>query len=65
MSVAEMKVKAVNHLIQLQSEKAIENILMQLEKLAKEEMDSKAKHIDTVFEEAIAQYGNTLKKLAE
>lgn len=65
MSVAEMKVKAMNHLVQLESEKAVEAILTQLEKLTKEELDSKAKNIDNIFEEAVSQYGNVLKKLAE
>jgi len=65
MSVAEMKLAAMNHLIHLESEKAVETILRQLETLAKEDAQNRSEKIEFVFNEAAAQYGKTLKKLAE
>jgi hypothetical protein len=65
MSVAEMKVKAMNHLVQLENERAVQEILIHLEKLSQEESEGRSKKIGNLFEEAASQYGNTLKKLAE
>jgi hypothetical protein len=65
MSVAEMKLAAMNHLIHLEDEKAIKEVLAHLESLAKQESINRVDAIGSVFNEAVAQYGNTLKKLAE
>ncbi len=65
MSVAEMKVIAMNQLVQLESEKSVKALLTYLETLAKEEKDNRREKIDNVFKEAVAEYGNVLKKLAE
>lgn len=65
MRVAEMKVIAMNQLVQLESEKSVIALLTYLETLAKEEKDNRREKIDNVFKEAIAEYGNVLKKLAE
>ena len=65
MSVAEMKLAAMNHLIHLEDEKAVQEVLSHLEVLAKQEKFNRANKIESVFNEAAEQYGNTLKKLAE
>lgn len=65
MSVAEMKIKAMDYLLHLESEKAITVALTQLENLTKEEKAASEKKMENIFEEASSQYGNTLKKLAE
>jgi hypothetical protein len=65
MSVAEMKVKAMNHLVQLENENAVYEILLHLEKLVNEETQHKSQKVDNFFKEAVAQYGETLNKLAE
>ncbi len=65
MSVAEMKLAAMNHLIHLENEKAVQEVLSHLESLAKQEGSNRKETIESVFNEAAAQYGNTLKKLAE
>lgn len=65
MSVAEMKVIAMNQLVQLESEKSVKALLTYLQTLAKEEKDNRREKIDNVFKEAVAEYGNVLKKLAE
>ncbi|MEO5946357.1 MAG: hypothetical protein ABIP79_06035 [Chitinophagaceae bacterium] len=65
MRVAEMKVIAMNQLVQLESEKSVIALLTYLETLAKEEKDNRREKIDNVFKEAVAEYGNVLKKLAE
>ncbi len=65
MSVAEMKIKAVDYLLHLESEKTLENVLSYLENLSRVETAAREEKISSIFEEASAQYGNTLKKLAE
>ncbi|HMT75027.1 MAG TPA: hypothetical protein PKA77_13230 [Chitinophagaceae bacterium] len=65
MGVAEMKIKAMDYLLHLESEKTLENILSYLENLSKAEKTAREEKISSIFEEASAQYGNTLKKLAE
>jgi len=65
MSVAEMKVKAMNHLVQLENESAVQAILAHLEKLTRQENESRADKIDAYFDEAVKKYDTVLKKLAE
>ena len=60
-----MKVIAMNQLVQLESEKSVKALLTYLQTLAKEEKDNRREKIDNVFKEAVAEYGNVLKKLAE
>lgn len=55
MSIAEMKLAAMNHLLHLESEKAIETILRQLETLAKEDAHNRSEKIDSIFNDASAQ----------
>ena len=65
MSVAEMKLKAIGQLEKLENENAVQQILSQLEKLVNEETVNRSKKMEQVFEEAVVQYGDVLKKLAE
>ena len=65
MSVAEMKLKAIGQLEKLENENAVQQILLQLEKLVNEETVNRSKKMEQIFEEAIVQYGDVLKKLAE
>ncbi len=60
MSVAEMKVKAIEKLAALQDEAAVKEILEHLEKLNAKKFDA-----DDFFKKASEQYGDVLKKLAE
>jgi predicted Zn-ribbon and HTH transcriptional regulator len=65
MSVAEMKVKAMNHLVQLEDENSVKEILEHLEKIADAKSRERKEVIENIFQEAKEKYGNTLKKLAE
>jgi hypothetical protein len=60
MSVAEMKVKAIEKLAALQDEAAVKEILEHLEKLNAKKFDA-----DDFFKKTSEQYGEVLKKLAE
>ena len=60
MSVAEMKVKAIEKLAALQDEAAVKEILEHLEKLNTKKFDA-----DAFFKKASEQYSDVLKKLAE
>ena len=60
-----MKIAAINEITKLDNEKALKEILTHLEKLVKEEIQGRSGKIENIFEEAVAQYGDTLKKLAE
>jgi hypothetical protein len=65
MSVAEMKIEAVNHLLQLESEKTVQELLLHLQKLAQEEAAGRTSKMKEIFDKAKAQYGDVLQKLAE
>ena len=65
MSVAEMKLKAIGQLEKLENENTVQQILSQLEKLVNEETVNRSKKMEHIFEEAVVQYGDVLKKLAE
>ena len=62
MSVAEMKMKAVNQIINLKDEESVKEILEHLEKLnaTKSELNL-SQHYNTIKE----QYGDVLEKLAQ
>ena len=60
MSVAEMKIKAIEKLAALKDEAAVKEILEHLEKLNAKSFDA-----DAFFKTASEQYGDVLKKLAE
>jgi hypothetical protein len=63
MSVAEMKLAAINEITKLDNEPAVKEILEHLEKLnsnAKDKFDT-----DAFFKKAAEQYGDVLQKLAE
>jgi NAD(P)H-hydrate repair Nnr-like enzyme with NAD(P)H-hydrate dehydratase domain len=61
MSVAEMKLKAVEGLMKLNEEKAVEEILQHIEQLNKPQlMDA-----DALFDKANMKYGKVLEKLAQ
>jgi NAD(P)H-hydrate repair Nnr-like enzyme with NAD(P)H-hydrate dehydratase domain len=61
MSVAELKLKAVEGLMKLNEEKAVEEILQHIEQLNKPQlMDA-----DALFDKANMKYGKVLEKLAQ
>jgi acetyl-CoA carboxylase beta subunit len=60
MSVAEMKIKAIERLTALKDEAAVKEILEHIEKLNAKQFDT-----DKFFKEISKQYGDVLKKLAE
>lgn len=64
MSVAEMKVKAIEKLAALQNEAAVKEILEHLEKLNESEKQ-KAYDLSRHFTDLSKRYDETLKKLAE
>jgi hypothetical protein len=65
MSVAEMKLEAINKISKLSGEGAVKEILQHLVQLEAVEQSIDPQKINHIFEEASVQYGNTLKKLAE
>lgn len=64
MSVAEMKLAAINEISKLDSEAAVKEILEHLAKmsLAKE---NKTLNLSQHYDKAVEQYGNVLQKLAQ
>lgn len=63
MSVAEMKLKAINHLANLKTEEAVKGILEQLEKL--DEQEKKSLNLTQHYPAIKEQYGSVLEKLAK
>jgi nicotinic acid phosphoribosyltransferase len=63
MSVAEMKIKAMSHLVNLNGEEAVKEILEHLEKLniSEKKVMNLSEHYNTIKE----QYGDVLEKLAK
>jgi len=65
MSIAEMKLVAINEIAKLEDENAIKEILEHLEKISSGDANSKSfnlyQHFDTVKE----KYGDVLQKLAQ
>lgn len=64
MSVAEMKLEAINKISRLSGENALKEIIQHIDQLEALEKENKV-GMQQIFEEATVQYGNTLKKLAE
>lgn len=63
MSVAEMKLKAINHLANLKTEESVREILDQLEKLDLQE--NKTINLSQHYPAIREQYGSVLEKLAK
>lgn len=63
MSVAEMKLAAINEIGKLEDEKAIMEILEHLAKISKEV--KQPFDIDAFFKKASERYGDVLQKLAQ
>jgi alpha-D-ribose 1-methylphosphonate 5-triphosphate diphosphatase PhnM len=63
MSVAEMKLKAINHLANLKTEESVKEILEQLEKL--DEQENKTLNLAQHYPAIKQQYGSVLEKLAK
>lgn len=61
MSVAEMKIKAIEQITNLKTEGAVKELLEYLQKLNEKEALNLSVHYDTIK----GQYGDVLKKLAE
>ena len=64
MSIAEKKLKAIDEISKLDSEKAVEEILLFLSQIGVEEKKSEL-DIDSFYKETAAKYGSVLQKLAE
>jgi predicted nucleotidyltransferase len=65
MSVAEMKVKAVSQLVQIEDENSLKEVLKYLEQVNYKLQKDHIKSADKIFDEAVSQYDSILKKLAE
>ena len=65
MSVAEMKVKAVGQLVQMDDENTLKEVIKYLEEANTKLQKGHIKSADMIFESAVLQYDSVLKKLAE
>lgn len=61
MSVAEMKIEAINQITRLTEEESLKEILIHLSKLNKQQELNLSQHYNEIKNE----YGSVLKKLAE
>lgn len=64
MSIAEMKLAAINEISKLESENAIKEILERIAKINEEKAD-KPLNLFQHYDKIKGQYGNTLQKLAQ
>jgi len=64
MSVAEMKIAAINEITKLDNEKALKEILEHLAKLSAP-ANEKAYNLSQHFDEIAGRYGKVLEKLAQ
>lgn len=64
MSIAELKLKAIEKLASLDNEETLKNILEQLDK-KENKSDSKVHNLSQHFESISERYSDTLKKLAK
>ncbi len=64
MSVAEMKIAAINEITKLDNEKALKEILEHLAKLAVPASEN-VYNLSQHFEEVAGKYGKVLEKLAQ
>jgi hypothetical protein len=65
MSIAEMKLVAINEISKLESENAVKEILNHIAKLNEEGDDTKPLNLFQHYDKIKGQYGNTLQKLAQ
>ena len=65
MSVAEMKVKAVSQLVQMDDENTLKEVIKYLEEANTKLQKDHIKSADKIFESAVSQYDSVLKRLAE
>ncbi len=65
MSIAEMKVVAINEITKLEDENAIKEILDHLAKFPKDASEVKSINLSQHYENIKSQFGNTLQKLAQ
>ncbi len=64
MSIAEMKLIAINGITKLEDEKDIKEILDHLEKISSEEGKTKSFNLYQHFDKVTEKYGDVLQKLA-
>ncbi len=65
MSIAEMKLKAINEITKLENEKALKEILEHLSKMSGESGVDKPLNLFQYYDQIKDQYGDTLQKLAQ
>ncbi len=65
MSIAEMKLVAINEISKLESENAVKEILNHIAKLNEESDETKPLNLFQHYDKIKHQYGNTLQKLAQ
>jgi hypothetical protein len=65
MSIAEMKLIAINEITKLEDESAVKEILDHLEKISMEEATSKTYNLFQHFDKVKEKYGDVLQKLAQ
>jgi hypothetical protein len=65
MSIAEMKLVAINEISKLESENAVKEILNHIVKLNEEGDETKPLNLFQHYDKIKGQYGNTLQKLAQ
>ena len=65
MSIAEMKLLAINEIAKLEDENAIKEILDHIDKLPKFDKEEKKLNLSQHYEAIKSQFGNTLQKLAQ
>ena len=65
MSIAEMKLVAINEITKLEDENAIKEILDHLAKFPKDVREVKSLNLSQHYEAVKSQFGNTLQKLAQ
>lgn len=65
MSIAEMKLKAINEITKLENENAVKEILEHLSKMNNEGEVNKSLNLFQHYDQIKDQYGDTLQKLAQ
>jgi hypothetical protein len=65
MTIAEMKLVAINEISKLESENAVKEILNHIVKLNEEGDETKPLNLFQHYDKIKGQYGNTLQKLAQ
>lgn len=65
MSIAEMKLKAINEITKLENENALKEILEHLSKMTVNPEDEKPLNLFQHYDQIKDQYGDTLQKLAQ